>query len=196
MTVGKLDLLSAIAAKNRGLLATKSDNLAILALISQLEDRNPNPRPLDSAKVLLDGNWRLRYTTSQELLGIDRFPLTSLREIYQCVRLDRGRIYNIAEVASLPFLEGAIAVVAEFEAISERRVAVKFLRSIVGLQRAIGYQSPDRLIEEIEGDRKFLALDFKINSQTRRGWIDITYLDEDLRIARGNEGSVFVLTKG
>ncbi|HAJ61284.1 MAG TPA: fibrillin, partial [Cyanobacteria bacterium UBA8543] len=27
-------------------------------------------------------------------------------------------------------------------------------------------------------------------------WLDITYLDKDLRIGRGNEGSVFVLTKG
>ncbi|MGL4881863.1 MAG: PAP/fibrillin family protein, partial [Waterburya sp.] len=29
----------------------------------------------------------------------------------------------------------------------------------------------------------------------QKGWLDITYLDEDMRIGRGNEGNVFVLTK-
>ncbi|HAX76849.1 MAG TPA: fibrillin, partial [Cyanobacteria bacterium UBA11372] len=43
--------------------------------------------------------------------------------------------------------------------------------------------------------KKFTALDFPIESREQRGWLDITYLDEDLRIGRGNEGSVFVLTK-
>jgi hypothetical protein len=43
--------------------------------------------------------------------------------------------------------------------------------------------------------KKFLALDFGIENRDQRGWLDITYLDHDLRIGRGNEGSVFVLTK-
>ena len=34
-----------------------------------------------------------------------------------------------------------------------------------------------------------------INSKNNNGWLDITYLDEDLRIGRGNEGSVFVLSR-
>jgi hypothetical protein len=40
-----------------------------------------------------------------------------------------------------------------------------------------------------------IAIDINLNSREQQGWLDITYLDNDLRIGRGNEGSVFVLTK-
>jgi hypothetical protein len=95
----------------------------------------------------------------------------------------------------LPFLEGIVSVAARFEPVSNRRVQVKFERSILGLQRFIDYRSPDRLIQDIESGKKFTALDFNIDNRDRQGWLDITYLDDDLRIGRGNEGSVFVLTK-
>jgi hypothetical protein len=51
-------LLEMIAGKNRGLLATETDKAAILSAITQLEDFNPNPRPLEVPQ-LLEGNWRL-----------------------------------------------------------------------------------------------------------------------------------------
>lgn len=192
--IGKADLLEAIAGKNRGLLATSAQNQAILAAIAQLEDRNPTPRPLE-ATDLLDGNWRLLYTTSDELLRLDRFPLASLGQIYQCVRAREGNIYNIAEIAGLPYLDAIVSVAARFEAVSERRVTVQFQRAIAGLQRAIGYRSVSDFIAQIQTGKKFLALDFEIRAGDRQGWLDITYLDSDLRIGRGNEGSVFVLTK-
>ncbi|HEY9645497.1 MAG TPA: PAP/fibrillin family protein, partial [Chroococcidiopsis sp.] len=66
--IGKAELLNAIAGKNRGLLATPIEKQAIMAAIAQLEDRNPTPRPLEAAEML-EGNWRLLYTTSAELLG-------------------------------------------------------------------------------------------------------------------------------
>ncbi len=40
-----------------------------------------------------------------------------------------------------------------------------------------------------------MAIDFNITSREQKGWLEITYLDDDLRIGRGNEGKVFVLTK-
>jgi hypothetical protein len=192
--IGKETLLEAIAGKNRGLLATETDKQAILAEVAQLEDRNPTPQPVE-ARELLEGNWRLLYTTSRGLLNIDQFPLLKLGQIYQCIRTSEAKIYNIAEFYGLPYLEGLVSVVAGFEAVSDRRVQVKFERSISGLQRFIGYQSPGDFIKEIASGKKFPALDVKIENQDRQGWLDITYLDNDLRIGRGNEGSVFVLTK-
>jgi hypothetical protein len=64
------------------------------------------------------------------------------------------------------------------------------------LQGVIGYQSPDNFIQQIEAGKKFTAIDFPLNTSQQQGWLDITYLDNDLRIGRGNKGSVFVLTKG
>ncbi|HEY9749298.1 MAG TPA: PAP/fibrillin family protein [Allocoleopsis sp.] len=192
--LGKAELLEAIAGKNRGLLATERDQLAILAAIAQLEDRNPTPRPTE-ASDLLDGNWRLLYTTSRGLLNIDQFPLLKLGQIYQLIHASEGKIYNLAEVHGLPFLEGLVSVAARFEAVSERRVEVKFERAVLGLQRLIGYQWPSQFVQRLEAGEKFLAIDFSIAGREQQGWLDITYLDADLRIGRGNEGSVFVLTK-
>jgi hypothetical protein len=144
---------------------------------------------------MLEGDWRLLYTTSRGILGINRIPLSQLGQVYQCIRIAEAKIYNIAEIVGLPFLEGIVTVVARFEAISDRRVNVKFERSIFSLQRLLGYTSPANLIQEIESGKKFAPLDFSIESRDQQGWLEITYLDEDLRIGRGNEGNVFVLAK-
>ena len=190
----KAELLEAIAGKNRGLLANEIDNVRVLSAIQQLEDTNPTQKPLE-AKDLLQGDWRLLYTTSKGLLGIDRFPLFKLGQIYQCIRVSEAKVYNIAEIVGLPMLEGLVSVAATFEPVSERRINVIFERSIIGLQRFFSYNTPKKFIQQIESGKKFLPLDFKIDRGDQKGWLDITYLDEDMRIGRGNEGNVFVLTK-
>ncbi len=191
--IGKSELLNAIAPTNRGLLATEPQKQAILAMVAQLEDRNPTPRPVEAA-ALLDGDWRLLYTTSRGILGINQFPLINLGQVYQSIRVKQAKLYNIAEVAGLPWAEGIVSVSARFEPVSQRRVDVTFERSVLGLQRLIGYQSPSGFIQQMETGQKLTAIDFTIN-RDQSGWLDITYLDENLRIGRGNEGSVFVLTK-
>ena len=190
----KSRLLEIIAGKNRGLLATQGDKQAILSAIAQLEDYNPTSSPVEAAE-LLDGDWRLLYTTSRGLLNLDGFPLLKLGQIYQCIRVKESKIYNIAEVYGLPYLQGIVSVAARFEATSQRRVQVKFERSILGLSKLIGYESPAKFINEIESGQKFAAVDFRLEPREQQGWLEITYLDADLRIGRGNEGSVFVLTK-
>ncbi len=220
--LSKNDLRNAIASKNRGLSATENDRQVIASIIARVEDLNPTSAPL-SAPELLAGDWRLLYTTSQELLGIDRFPLAQLGNIYQCVRPGRSRIYNIAEVKSLPYCEALVSVVADFEpaqaengepaqaenglgqpenggstGLSDRRVNVKFSRGVLGLQRVLGYRSPAQYVEKLEATERIgllQGLDFAINSDRQQGWLEVTYLDEDLRIGRGNQGSLFVLTK-
>ncbi len=72
---------------------------------------------------------------------------------------------------------------------------MKFERAVFGLQRLLDYAQPNDLIQQIEQQKSLKAIDFKIDSDNQQGWLDVTYLDEDLRIGRGNEGSVFVLTK-
>jgi PAP_fibrillin len=192
--LGKAALEYAIAGTNRGLLASETQKQAILAAIATLEDLNPTPRPVE-APDLLNGNWRLIYTTSKALLNLDRLPFCKLGQIYQYIRVENTSVYNIAEIYGLPYLEGLVSVAAKFEPVSGRRVQVKFNRSIIGWQRLLGYNSPENFIQQIEAGNKFTAIDTAINSDKQQGWLDITYLDSDLRIARGNEGSVFVLNK-
>lgn len=192
--IEKAALINAIAPTNRGLLATELQKQVILAAIANLEDFNPTPHPVE-ANNLLNGNWRLLYTTSKALLNLDRLPLCKLGQIYQCIRVETTSVYNIAEIYGLPYLSGLVSVAAKFEPVSDRRVQVKFERSIIGLQRLIEYNSPVTFIQQIEAGRKFPGIDVAINSDKQQGWLDITYIDNDLRIGRGNEGSVFVLSK-
>ena len=206
--LSKDDLRAAIARTNRGIAANATDKQEIASIIAQIEDRNPTSDPL-SALDLLEGDWRLLYTTSQELLGIDRVPLAQLGNIYQCVRAQNDRIYNIAEIKGLPYFESLISVVASFTPAAKtaedaaagqlkRRVNVKFNRAVIGLQRMLGYESPAQYIQQLEQTEKmslFKGIDFAINAERQKGWLEITYLDKDLRIGRGNQGSLFVLTK-
>ncbi|MEO1180899.1 MAG: PAP/fibrillin family protein [Cyanobacteria bacterium J06636_28] len=193
--VEKTDLLDAIAPTNRGLLTAPDQKQDILTKVARLEARNPTSNPL-GAVDLLDGNWQLLYTTSSELLGIDRFPLCSLGNIYQCVRVEQLRIYNLAEVKSV--LGGLVSVTATFEPVSEKRVNVRFDRAIFGLQSTLDYQNPSQFIEAMQQTNKFNLLkgiDVTISSNRDPGWLEITYLDNSMRIGRGNQGSVFVLRK-
>jgi hypothetical protein len=195
--MSKSKLLAAIAGKNRGILATESDRQAILAAIAEVESDNPHPHPLTTAVDLLAGNWRLLYTTSQSLLGIDRVPLLKLADIYQCIRPATNAIYNVAEVTSaIPGTSGLVAIVAEFTPVTESRVNVRFDRSLIGFQGLFNYSDPDRFIDAIENGRKFPAIDLKIDRPNAEpAWLEVTYLDDTLRIGRGNEGNVFVLTR-
>lgn len=191
----KTDLLDAIASTNRGLLTTSAQKEDILTKVARLEACNPTPNPLES-KDLLDGNWQLLYTTSDELLGIDRFPFSTLGNIYQCVRIDKQRIYNLAEVKST--LGGLVSVTATFEPVSDKRVNVRFDRAIFGLQATLGYQDPNQFIEAMQATNKFnflKGIDFTVSSNRDPGWLEVTYLDSTMRLGRGNQGSVFVLRK-
>ncbi|MGF1480799.1 MAG: PAP/fibrillin family protein [Cyanophyceae cyanobacterium] len=190
----KAELLEAVAGKNRGLLGNEIDKVRVLSIVEQLEDENPTPNPLE-AKELLEGDWRLLYTTSRSLLGLDRVPLLQLGQIYQCIRTASTKVYNVAEIVGVPLLEGIVGVAARFEPVSERRVNVRFERSIIGLQSLIKYRSPGDFVGQIEAGKKFAALDFGIENRDQQGWLEVTYLDEDLRLGRGNEGNVFVLAK-
>ena len=203
----KAELLQAIAGKNRGLLSTEKDNVDILTAVEKLEDHNPTTNPLDYPQML-DGDWRLLYTTSKSILNIENLPFVHLGEIYQCVRTEAYKIYNIAEIVGLPFLDGLISVAAKFETVSDKRINVKFNRSIIGLQRLVGYLSPKDLITKIEKGKHFPPFDFNFgeqtlskffsgwwNSSSEPSWLEITYLDDDLRIGRGHLGNVFILEK-
>jgi hypothetical protein len=187
----KAELISHLAQFDRGLKPLDQDTLT---QILNLEAQNPTPRPIEAIDLLV-GDWRLVYTNSQGILGLDRFPLFQLGEVYQSIRAAGLRLYNVAEIRGLPLLSGIVSVAATFAPVSEVRVAVRFERAIVGPQGWMGYQGPAGFIDKIERGDRFVGLDAKLPVKEAQGWVDITYLDGDLRIGRGNEGSLFVLVK-
>ncbi len=190
----KANLINAIAPVNRGLQMSENQRKAIFSAVVYLEDLNPTPAP-NQTPELLDGNWLLLFTTSQELLGIDRFPLYKLGNIYQCLRVAEGKIFNVAEIKGLPLLSGLVSVCANFTIVSEKRVKVDFERLVAGSQSLIGYQDVNSFIDTLRSPKKLFAIDFQIKREDQKGWLETTYLDQDLRIGRGNEGNLFVLRR-
>jgi len=193
-TTRKANLFNAIAPVNRGLEMSEEQRKAIFSAVAYLEELNPTPAPTQTPE-LLDGDWLLIFTTSRELLGIDRFPLYKLGNIYQCLRMAEGKIFNVAEVKGLPLLGGLVSVCANFTVESDKRVKVNFERLVAGSQSLLGYQDVYSFINILRSPKKLLAIDFKIKREDQKGWLETTYLDQSLRIGRGNEGNLFILRK-
>ncbi len=65
-----MQLLAAIQPLQRGVSATEDDQKDVEQLIKKLEKVNPNPESL--ASPLINGKWKLIYTTSQSILQSKR----------------------------------------------------------------------------------------------------------------------------
>ncbi|MGQ9837036.1 MAG: PAP/fibrillin family protein [Cyanobacteriota bacterium] len=196
----KLELLRTLENTDRGRRVLPGQKSEILAQIAALEARNPTSHPT-AALTLLEGNWLTLFTTSADLLRLaNSFPLVTTGEIYQCIRTQTQQVFNVAEVQGSGWLgawvpRGIFAVSARFEPESERRVQVIFERFVLGFQALMNYEIGSFLYLLEHDPGRIPALKIDIRRQEQSGWLDVTYLDEDLRIGRGSEGSLFVLQK-
>ncbi|KAI3841918.1 hypothetical protein MKW92_030205 [Papaver armeniacum] len=112
---------------------------------------------------LLNGKWELIYTTSASILQTQRPKFLRSRANYQAINADILRAQNME---SWPFFN---QVTADLTPLNSRKVAVQFDQfKILGL---IPVKAPGRA----------------------RGELEITYLDEELRVSRGDKGNLFIL---
>ncbi|MEN9223738.1 MAG: PAP/fibrillin family protein [Thermostichus sp. BF3_bins_97] len=196
----KWELLRTLETTDRGRKVPPEREPEILAQIAALEARNPTPSPI-SAPEWLEGNWLTLFTTSADLLRLaNSLPILTTGEIYQCIRAKTGQVFNVAEVQGSGWLkawvpQGIFAVSARFKPASERRVQVRFERFVLGSQAVMNYEIESFLYLLEHAPERIPALKIDIRRREQTGWLDITYLDEDLRIGRGSEGSLFVLQK-
>jgi len=114
----------------------------------------------------LSADWLLEYTTSDSILGTRRpFFLRANGPIYQTIRAEKLEARN---QETWPWFS---AVEATLVPMSKNKVAVQFQTFYIG--SLIPIKAPP----------------------TARGELEITYLDEDLRISRGDKGNLFVLSR-
>ncbi|KAF6147939.1 hypothetical protein GIB67_001514 [Kingdonia uniflora] len=112
---------------------------------------------------LLNGKWELLYTTSSSILQIQRPKFLRSKGNFQAINTDTLRAQNME---SWPFFN---QVTADLTPLNARKVAVQFdTFKILGL---IPIKAPGRA----------------------RGELEITYLDEELRVSRGDKGNLFIL---
>lgn len=102
--------------------------------------------------------------------------------------------FNLAKVKhSLGLVSGYVKVTASFEPAKEdlkplanKRINVYFDKRYLSIEKIVGINTPK-------------LNPFKVvpanNTTSRTATLDITYLDETLRIGRGGDGSLFILSK-
>ncbi|GAB4851940.1 Probable plastid-lipid-associated protein 4, chloroplastic [Ancistrocladus abbreviatus] len=122
-----------------------------------------NPTKEPLKSNLLNGKWELIYTTSKSILQTQRPKILRSRINYQAINVDALRAQNME---SWPFFN---QVTADLTPLNSRKVAVKF--DVFKIGGLIPIKAPGRA----------------------RGELEITFLDEDLRVSRGDKGNLFIL---
>ncbi|HEY9706488.1 MAG TPA: PAP/fibrillin family protein [Allocoleopsis sp.] len=161
-------------------------------LTIQLENCNPHPNCLVNAISLLEGNWLLLYSNAREIRSLSSLPWgLKLGKVYQVIDITNKQFFNLAFVKqSLGLISGFVKVTASFEPSTEEsgnnRINVYFDKRYLSIDRILNINTPQ-------------LNPFKIGSANnplgRVATLDITYLDENFRIGRGGDGSLFILMK-
>ena len=147
---------------------------SIAERVSALEQSHPADLSRDSAPR--EGVWDLRWSSSSQP-WLRQAPWL---ENLQVLDPAQKRGCNLLRLRGPFGAIGAISVQADLEVINEKRVEVKFRKG--------GWLGPSlpgigqlKLLREVE--------------QSFPAWLDITFLDEELRICRGNAGTTFALLR-
>lgn len=176
-------LIEHLSKEPRGSANRQSEQVG--RLIAALEHERPADLSTPEALCQLEGVWELRWSSSRQ----PYLAVAPWLENLQCLAPSQGRGMNLLRPAG-PLgtwagiaVEASIAVepsAADSDArLPAQRVQVQFQRG--------GWLGPRA------GERQLHWLR-KVN-QSFPAWLDITVLDNELRICRGNAGTVFALLR-
>ncbi|KAK3132498.1 hypothetical protein QOZ80_6AG0522950 [Eleusine coracana subsp. coracana] len=217
----KVKLKEALYGTERGLRASSETRAGVVELITQLEARNPTPAPTE-ALALLNGKWILAYTSFSQLLpllGSGRLPeIVKVEEISQIIDSENFTVQNCIKFSG-PLATTSVSTNAKFEVRSPKRVQIKFDEGVIGTpQLTDSIVLPEKfelfgqnidlaplkgIFSSIENAASSVAktisgqppLKIPIRTNNAESWLLTTYLDEELRISRGDGSSIFVLFK-
>ncbi|XP_008789427.1 plastid-lipid-associated protein 6, chloroplastic [Phoenix dactylifera] len=196
----KLKLLGAVSGLNRGLAANEEDLRRADSAAKELEALGGVDLTKDLDK--LQGRWKLIYSSafSSRTLGGSRpgpptgrlLPIT-LGQVFQRIDILSKDFANIAEIQfgapwPLPPLEATATLAHKFELIGSSSIKIIFEKTTVKPTGSFSQLPP------FEVPRLPDAL--RPPSDSRSGDFEVTYLDADTRITRGDRGElrVFVIS--
>ena len=161
-----------IESKLLEILIEKPNSKDISSMAIKLESNSNFNLKSDIEK--LKGIWELRWSSSNSpFLGYS--PLV---DNIQILNPSKSNAINLLKPRGINGIIGTV-IVAELYPLNEIRIGVKFTHA--------------GLIGPKVGFKKLKAL-AQIKRE-QKGWLDITYLSKNLRICRGDKGTMFTLIK-
>lgn len=164
----------------------------VIPLIEALES-NTEPVSADSSQLL--GCWLDKFTTRPSSASpIQRLAVSAGRfaprveQVVLAATENKDTAALIVNRVDLRRLIGAILnVVAKIERVEGARLYIRFTEAWFGftwklLGRDLNFRIP-------------YPVPFELLGEKARGWVDVTYLDQGVRVVRGNKGTCFVLLK-
>ncbi|XP_050371958.1 plastid-lipid-associated protein 6, chloroplastic [Argentina anserina] len=196
----KLKLLSAVAGLNKGLAASEDDLRKADAAAKELEAAG-GPVDLSTDLDKLQGRWKLVYSSafSSRTLGGSRpgppigrlLPIT-LGQVFQRIDILSKDFDNIVELQlgapwPLPPIEVTATLAHKFEVIGSASVKIVFDKTTVKTTGSLSQLPPLEIPKLPDGLRP--------SSNTGSSEFEVTYVDSDTRITRGDrdELRVFVI---
>lgn len=207
------DLIAAI--QDRGSRLFNSDRIS--DLISQLEASPSIPEPAIADQVY--GRWRLIYTTNTDTSSpIQRKAVDSQAfPIYQDIVVEDNQLMvkQVVQFSDKAYLTvDALASTAAYPLaeLTDRKSSGKVFGinvlgvSLVGEEALPDPSRPNSRIDFVFDEGYFdvfgsvkvpypVPFRLPLLRDWVKGWIDITFLSDKLRISRGNKGTTFVLVK-
>jgi hypothetical protein len=162
----KNDILALSKRVSRGLTESPEEQVLMRNLFEKLEKSNKIKSPL-KLPSLAEGTWSLEYTTSDSILGRNSYKRVG--PIIQKIDVKNLKAEN-SETIDFFGLKINRKVSADLSPLTSSKVAVQFKVFTIG---PISFNAPSSF----------------------KGELDITYVDEDLRLSRGDKGNIFVLSR-
>ncbi len=174
----RLELLELLQQEPRG--SANRHQERIKALISALEQTQPANLSSTENLIQLEGVWELRWSSSSQ----PYLAVAPRLENLQCLAPSQGKGMNLLRLSGPMASLAGIAVEASIEVIAAeqpptQRVQVCFKRG--------GWLGPPLGAGRLQWLRSV--------NQSFPAWLDITVLDQHLRVCRGNAGTLFALTR-
>ena len=154
------------------ILIEKPNSKDILSMVLKLESSSNFNLKSDIEK--LKGIWELRWSSSNAPF-LNYNPLI---DNLQILDPSKSNAINLLKPRGVNGIIGT-GIVAELYPLNDTRIGVKFTRA--------GFIGP-RI-----GFTKIKAL--APIKREQKGWLDITYLSKNLRICRGDKGTLFILVR-
>ena len=179
---------AATRAGRDGGLAGREARAEVLRAVEKAEALNPTPRGAESP--LVEGWWALVYQAPADERDVGRAAATTegpflgrLRPLLQALARPGAQRQLLDPVG------GRVSNKAEFSLLRGR------VQGFLDLRGTCTRSSPSRF--DVEFTEAVLRVGvgqatLPLGWVRPQGWVEVTYLDEDFRIGRGDKGSVFI----